>query len=94
MRDAGGSFVLQMDNELILNCTAYQTSEMKDIQEVYGDFVIHDETHNTNVLGLACIPTVVVDCLGKSAISSIALAKTENHDDLISLLEELRTARI
>ena len=88
-KENGGEFNYQTNNSLVFSCGALQTRDMKLISEKYNDYIIHDGTFGTNVFGLTLLPTVVVDCIGKSAISSILIAETENGEDLISLMKPL-----
>jgi hypothetical protein len=90
IKEQGGNYEMYHDEQLVISGIAYQTEDMLKMQECYNDYVIHDGTFGTNMHGMTLMPTVVVDCLGKSVISSVMVGHSENSDDLIKMSTDLK----
>ena len=85
--ESGGSFNDWPNDDLSLKCFCFQTADMKSMNDKYNDYVLHDGTFGTNVFNLTLIPTVVVDCFGRSQISSVMTAPTESSECIINMAE-------
>ena len=85
IKKEGGVFQVFHDSSLVITGIAYQTEDMVKMHKAYGDYVNQDGTFGTNVYELTLMPTVVVDAMGKSVISSINLAHSENNNDLLKM---------
>lgn len=59
------------------------------IHNAYCDYILHDSTFGTNAMKLTLLPTVVVECLGKSHISSIMASPTKSSEDIIQMCKQL-----
>jgi hypothetical protein len=55
---------------------------MKSYCDVFGDFVIHDGTHNVDRYGFVALVITLVDSLGKSVIAGYSLSVSEHSDHI------------
>ena len=85
----GGTFHYNLDNDNSLESFVLQTKLMQQYAHKFSDFVLIDGTHCVNRYGQVLIPTSVVDCLGKTRVTTITLAGSENAPELIQLCEKV-----
>jgi hypothetical protein len=57
-------------------------SSMKSYAAMFGDFIINDGTHNTDMYGLILMMNTLVDSLGMSIMSSYSQFRSEHSDHL------------
>jgi MULE transposase domain/SWIM zinc finger len=60
---------------------------------MYGDFIVVDGTHGTNIHGMTLLLPCVVDAMGKTKIVGAILCHNENHDDIMIGLQTLGLAK-
>ncbi len=79
----GGVFDFKLDETGRIRCVYIQLKSMQAYTGVYKDFIQLDGTHKLNVYDLNCITWVLVDCLGKFILCSMALLPSEQSDDIV-----------
>jgi hypothetical protein len=80
----GGIFEYKCDGNTRI-CELYiQSHTSKKYLSMYGDFLIIDGTHNTNVNAMTLMPIVVVGSFGRTRIGGYILGHHEEHETIIN----------
>jgi hypothetical protein len=80
----GGIFGYECDGDARI-CEIYiQSNISKKYLAMYGDLLIMDGTHNTNINAMTLIPLVVVDAFGKTGIGGYIFGHYEEHETMIN----------
>ena len=76
---SGGVFETETEHDdfMRLKSLIVQSKEMRKYAEAYNDYCILNGTHCPNQYRLVLMPVSLVDCLGKSIISSIGICEAE-----------------
>jgi hypothetical protein len=90
----GGHFYVSHKHNLTFQCGAYQSQDMVKLHAAYKDHVVQDGILATNVFGMSLVPTMVCDCLGKLAISSVIVAPTETDADGALMIQTMQALEL
>jgi hypothetical protein len=65
VKESGGVFEFNTDDDLRINQVYIMEASMKEYVEQYSDFIIVDSTHNVSKYNLLVMLHTIIDCLGK-----------------------------
>ena len=83
----GGLFEISFDSDCKLSQLHFQSLEMKQIAEVYNDFVEIQMNAISSMPAYVCLSLNIVDCFGERAISGLSLLATKSFENALETLK-------